>query len=431
MDETISEQLSNLRQLYAEAAPTDEKLACEYAWIIVKALNDHSQTIGPRASRELLAEYLKLPIECPSKLHSALLSAAVRVAESTADFHFVPFLKLWGLSNLRPEDYERWHGGTVANRAMPSLVERVAKAYMHALLLRPGEMMPDEQLSALLPTLTNKGYFPIQHMIVTRINEVTGKDGRKWRFVTLSSNEGLEVECVSQTLQAHPLNPLPAGRRLQVCIGQLYDVLVHQKTGEVPEEKEEPLRGGRGTASRFTVERAYLSQHKTSDFFPAVTGYIDLLDLNHHHFHIYDAASRHFVAAIQRFSQEKEGQFVRFIPVIPLESRFKSAVIVGAALADDFPPREIRITAVNREKGFASWELTDPTQPIVEAQTAFQQSYGEPLLSYVSGYMNIDKLDGNMAANGKAGKGSVLRAIVFLRRSKDGLKRPYVARVVD
>lgn len=107
MPESLLSQISNLRKLFSEATPTDPKLVSNYAWTIVKLLLQHTEEVDSVTSRQLLAECLKLSIERPSQLYSALLSAAVKVANVYPEFRFTAFLKLWGIDNLRPEDHER------------------------------------------------------------------------------------------------------------------------------------------------------------------------------------------------------------------------------------------------------------------------------------------------------------------------------------
>ena len=370
MDDSLTEQLAELRKAFAEAAPTDADTIVRYAWVVIKVLSSQSESMDSLTCRQLLAECMRLPLPKPSAVYSALLSVAVKVAAATPDFHFALFLERWDVANLRPEDHQRQTSGEQGH-TYPSLVERVTKAYGHALLLRPDEALSDNQWKLFLPLFQQNGFLPIQPMVVSRIKEATTREGRKLRFVTLSSLGGHEVECTTSQLQPHPLRPLPPDKRHYVNYGQLYDVLLCQKDGK-----------------KMTVHEAYLSAHQARDVFPQVVGYVDSIDAAHGHMHIFDAQSRHFVAPVQRFSQERVGQFVRFLPLIPLQSKFKTAIIVGHASAADFPPRIIRITAVNTDKGYASWELAYASSPIAESLSMYQQAQGEPPSSYTTGYLD-------------------------------------------
>lgn len=407
---SLIEQLQNLRALFRDATPTDPKVINDYAWLMVKLLNAQVETLGSVHSRQILADYLKLPVQRPSQLHSALLSAAIKVASVYHDFRFASFLRMWDVGNLRPEDKERQRSQD--GRTFPSLAERTAKALGHSLLLHPEEGNSIAE-SGLRSFLADHGLavFP---MLVTRIKEAMGKDNRKYIFVTLTSPEGVEVETIAHNLQVSPLHPLPEGKRHYVNIGQLYDVLLREKSGQADD-------------ASLSVSCAYLSQNLPQHVFPSPIGFVDHIDQKYSHMHIYDAQSRHFVAHIQRFSREKEGDFVRFIPVTPRASKFKTAIILSIipATAQEVQSilREIRITTVNTEKNYASWELTDKSTPIIETLSPLQLSRGEQSPSFTQGYLPL--------TTSSLSPATTLRALIYLKRGKDGTKRPYVARIDD
>lgn len=428
MPESLLSQISNLRKLFSEVTPTDSKVVSNYAWTIVKLLLQYTEEVDSVTARQLLAECLKLPIERPSQLYSALLSAAVKVANAYPEFRFASFLRLWGINNLRPEDNERQQASSPQSSSslkknFPSLVEKTTKALAHSLLLHP----EDELTTELIPMLQTAGYqvrssslsssssltYPL---LVTRIKEVVSKEGRKLIFVTLTSPEGLEVECISSQLQPSPLHPLPEGKRHYVNIGQLYDCLLHTK-------QESSL------SSSLSLKEAYLSQQKPTEVFPTEIGYIESIDQQHGHMHIYDAHSRHFVAPILRFSKEKVGDFIRFIPIIPAVSKFKTAIILATVPHPVGEPaestsevqtilREIRITHINKEKGYAAWELVDKTHPITELLSPLQLSQGETSPTFTTGYLNLtEELSSSLSL-------SSYKAFIYLRRGKDCQKRP-------
>lgn len=425
---TIISQLADLRKLYAEAQPEDPRVINDYAWTMVKALLHNTSDIDSVTARRLLADCIKLPLQRPSQIYSALLAAAVKVAKVYPEFHFAVFLKMWGQQNLMPEDYEKQTSQD--GKSFPSLAERTAKALANSLLLH----QEDRALG-----LTATG-FSVCPMLVTRIKESTGKDGRKYRFVTLTSQEGIEMECISNLLQPSPLHPLPEGKRHYVNIGQLYDCLLHS-TNSTSSSADQKL------------SLAYLSLQRPTDLFPTAIGYVESIDTAHGHMHIYDNQSRHFVAHILRFSREKVGDFVRFIPVTPLQSRFKTAVILSVMPSSSEEIlnvlREIRITQVNKEKHYAAWELIDKEQPITEHLSALQLSQGEASPVFTSGYFSLETLPAEFpasnvkdsassvaslsASNNKSQsesyfvQGQHLRAFIYLRRGKDKLKRPHVA----
>ena len=416
MKDNLFTQLANLRKLYSEAAPEDPKTISDYAWTIVKVLLQHTAEIDSTTARQLLAECIKLPIVRPSKLYSALLAAAVKVAGLYPEFHFAVFLKIWGHGNLRPEDCERQ--SRQDGKSFSSLKEQAAKAFANSLLLHP-ENRTNDWAQAILKELSGDT-FSFHAMIVSRIKEAVGKDGRKYRFVTLTSPEGLEVETISHNLQLSPLQPMPENKRHYVNIGQLYNVLLRNNAdGDKP-----------------TLFHAYLYNISASEYFPLEIGYIESIDSASQMMHIYDRFSRHFVAHVLRFSSERAGDFIYFHPIIPSKSKFKTAILTGKAPcpipqnqdANSEQPaliRAIRITNINKERGYAAWELIDKSYPITEQLSPLQLSQGEIAPAFTTGYLNLATVPNSSGLS----SGQSLRALIYLKRGKDKQKRPHVARI--
>lgn len=421
MAENIIPQLTNLRKLYAEAAPTDPKVISDYVWTIVKAILQNGDEIDSVTSRQLLADGLRLTTERPSKLYSALLSAAIKIADTYPEFHFARFLRMWDIANLRPDDEGR--SRTRDGKMFYSLAERAAKRLALALMRHPEDLAtlteessPSHDYASFL--LSHK--YILRPVIVTRIKEVQSENGRKYRFVTLTTPEGLQVETVSQNLKPSPYHPLPEGKRHYVNIGQCYNVMLHGK--DIPEDT--PTHNH---LSDWSVQEAYLATQDPTTLFPSAIGFIESIDQTHGHMHIYDAHSRHFVAPVQRFSRERAGDFVRFIPIIPTASKFKTAIILSTVPTDYSKVRadlrDIRITAINKEKGYAVWELIDKTRPITELLSPLQLSQGETSPSFTSGYLNLtEELSSSLSS-------SSYKAFVYLKRGKDRQKRPQIARL--
>lgn len=424
MADNLLTQLANLRKLYSEAAPEDPKTISDYAWTIVKVLLQHTTEIDSITARQLLAECIKLPITRPSKLYSALLAAAIKVANLYPEFHFAVFLKMWEPDNLRPEDSERQ--SRQDGKSFSSLKEQTAKLLAHSLLLHPEDRAKD-WAESLLKEL-NGEVFSFHAMIVSRIKEAVGKDGRKYRFVTLTSPEGLEVETISHNLQVSPLQPQPQNKHHYVNIGQLYNVLLRNNAD----------------SSKPAFVHAYLYNINTTIYFPKEIGYIESVDPNSQLMHIYDRFSRHFVAHILRFSNEQTGDFVYFHPIVPLRSKFKTAIIIGKAPCplpqrqedNPKPPsliRAIRISNINKEKGYATWELLDKSYPITEQLSPLQISLGEQSPSFTYGHIALDKYNEIPPAKTFVNDipltiGLELYAVIYLKRDKDKQKRPYIAK---
>ncbi len=436
MSESIVSQLATARKLFSEVSTADPKVTSDYGWTLVKALLHNLSEIDSVTARQLLADCIKLPLKRPSKFHSALLAAAVKVAQAYPEFHFATFLKMWGMENFRSEDKE--HQKTADGKVFLSLEERTARILAHSLLLHP-EDRPLLQTSVFATFIASFG-LSIHPMLVTRIKPATGKDGRKYIFVTLTSPEGVEIECISHSLQPSPLHPLPEGKRHYVNIGQLYDVLLRKKElalGKATVPDASP------SGHTYSLLSSYLSSQRPSDLFPTEIGYIEHIDTEHSHMHIYDRHSRHFVAPVQRFSREKEGDFIRFIPIIPQNSKFKTAIILTSvpSSSEDVKNilREIRITTINKDKGYAAWELIDKQEPITELLSPLQLSQGETSPSFTSGYLNLAPVPDASPSGSKAPipdasssgltSGASLHALIYLKRGKDRQKRPHVAKI--
>lgn len=454
MPESVLSHLVDLRKAFSEAAPEDPKVISDYAWTVVKVLLQHSDEIDSTMARQLLADCLRLPIERPSKLYSTLLAAALKVAATYPEFRFAAFLRMWNVANLRPEDNERQHvpgpAGSPAGRDFPSLMEKTAKTLAHSLLLHPEDAQAlSPSPSAVSPVaessrvdcnslLSTQG-LSIHPMLVTRIKEAVNKEGRKFIFVTLTSPEGLEVECISKQLQPHPLHPLPEGKRHYVNIGQLYDCLLRIKPSSP--SPSSPLatvpdvfpsgNPSAASSSGLTLAEAFLSQQPPTDVFPTEIGYLESIDQQHAHMHIFDSRSRHFVAPIQRFSREKVGDFVRFIPIIPAGSKFKTAIILTTVPSDSSEVlstlRDIHIININKEKAYATWELTDKTSPITELLSPLQLSLGESSPTFTSGYLNLASVPDISPSDLR--EGQTFQAFIYLRRGKDKLKRPHISKI--
>lgn len=389
MDENILEQLRELRARYADAAPTEKSVVERYGWIIGKALFKHADELGALICRQLLAEFMKLNVERPSRLYSFMMMAATKIAAQYAEFHFVPFLQMWGIQNLQSEDF--LSAKSDDGKTFPSLAERICKQYMLALLHRPEETLDDSAYSMAHKLMLDYGYYGVRTMVVTRVTQSEMR-GKRLYFAQLVAEDGAE------SMVTRPYPPK---------VGQLFDAVLRYK---------------KGTDELSVVESAAARAH-IDEAFTVVGGYVEHIDLQHNHIHIYDSASRHFVSSGQNI-RVNQGDFVRFVPVVPKKNKFKTAIITAPMPHDEgakfFGLREITIKYVDQEKGYCAWELVDKSAPIVELGTT------EP--SYVSGFINKALFE--QYGRPMPQKNTTLQAIVFLKRGKDGLKRPHVALLV-
>lgn len=400
----IRVQLNELMTLFAEAKPTDSKMREHYAWIICKVLNRDSALLGSVQCRRLLAEYMRLDMERPSKLHSAMLASAVKVASAYSDFHFIPFINMWGLENLRDEDYEQQKNNE--GKVFPSLADRVGRTYVTASLMRPDEKLSDISQKKMDGIIVAMGLHKPIPMVVSRIVEMTSGT-RKVRFASLVAVDGTEATCELHGLMKNPTVESNANVRHFVNVGQLYDVILKEKSSSEGRK----------------VFLGLLSQKRLDEVFPCCVGYVEHIDVEHRHIHIYDNQSRHFVSSGQKVSP-KVGQYVKFVPVVPAKNKFKSAIILSYVAASDGPImfgiRELVVTYINKESGYISWDLADKEVPIVELGTE------EP--TFTGGYIPTNFFVERNTPIPEVGR--KLKAILFLKRGKNLNKHPYIVQVI-
>ncbi len=141
-------------EIYATVVPYQDnntlpdKSHYAFGWIIYYALHQsHPNAIMER--KHMLAHYLRLDVEKPHKLHSMILTEAIRLykdaadvafstkktedlAKKTAPMHFsiVNFVRLWNLDNLRPGD---WRRKEYEGKKLPSTIEKLITHYVDEL----------------------------------------------------------------------------------------------------------------------------------------------------------------------------------------------------------------------------------------------------------------------------------------------------------
>lgn len=340
-------------------------------WDIYRYLNAHvgDGTLSSEEARTLLSGYMKVHTTVPSLLHSRILYVALKMADAYPDFRLSAFLQLWGFpENLRDEDRQPQVGQDGKKYlALQVKAERRLQTY---LLHHPAERAADD--AGILP------------MIAVKVFQ-TERDGRKVRSVKLVGPQGQELLADSHSFKCKPWE----------IQGRMFDVII--RTSQAGNERAQEIAP---------------SQQPVEDAFPSVTGYVDRVDAEHGHYHVFDNLSRHFVAEKPALRLQK-GDFVRFSPVIPAKDKFKSAVI-HAVLSEQegcasFGLLQATVTYVDPVKGFFAYRLTDtpPTTPegiITPEGTA------------------------DLTLCPTATKNATLHLLLFLTRGKEGIKRNHVAK---
>lgn len=108
------------------ACPGDREAQTGFGWELYRHTKElmAADSINLGAVKRNLNDYLKLDVEKPSLLHSCILQLAARLAGQDK-FSMLVFSRLWNLSNLRPEDYERFRAED--GKEYPSLAEKVVQ----------------------------------------------------------------------------------------------------------------------------------------------------------------------------------------------------------------------------------------------------------------------------------------------------------------
>ncbi len=112
-----------------------------YAWILYYALHQSAQSdITPR--KQMLARYFRLEVTRPHKLHSMILTEAIRLyrdarekafgkrEDEVVKFSIMAFMEIWNASHLRPGD---WRRKDVNGQRLPSTVEKLLTVYVDEL----------------------------------------------------------------------------------------------------------------------------------------------------------------------------------------------------------------------------------------------------------------------------------------------------------
>ena len=105
----------------------NSQLYQDYGWLIYYALKQTA--VGEAHNRKaLLNQCLQLDLPKPSILHSLILVEAIKVEQNTPlQFCIRDFIRLWGLENLREEDWEQYR--TEEGNTLPSTVEKLIGVY--------------------------------------------------------------------------------------------------------------------------------------------------------------------------------------------------------------------------------------------------------------------------------------------------------------
>lgn len=361
-----------------ESISTDAAHPDETNWKIFRYLQHNYKTMGSVMARTLLAAYMKLHVKRMSLIDSCMLGMAVNVSETYSDFKLPKFLEAWGYDRfLRPQDLRRQTGKD--GRQYLSLKERVERALQSYMLHHPEE--------------NKEACDAIVSMYAAKVIEKEA-NGRRRRYVKFVARNGSEVLADSHQFPCRPW---------EIC-GRMFDVL-----------RRVSKQGNEHAAD------IVLSQKRVDEVFSVEVGYVDFVDENHGHIHVYDSQSRHFVAlkSVHSALNITAGSYVSFCPIIANGDHFKWAAIVG--LMDKYEGRnafgvyEAKVEYANPKEKYIRYSLESaikytPEGNIIKGGFASTAALPDDVRNGIV----ID---------------SHVRLILFLKRGKDGIKHNYVAEV--
>ena len=154
-----------------------------------------------------------------------------------------------------------------------------------------------------------------------------------------------------------------------------------------------------------------------------IIGYVHSYDAGNDYYHIYDNQSRHFVA-VSPLQRPQIGDFVWFSPIIPRESKFKSAIVIKSedprAGLGTFGLVEAEVTVVNRKESYIGYRLLSFPPATTEGEYAKE--------GYASLRLVVDT-NGKPASN-TLRKGQRVRMLLYLTRGKDALKHNHIEKIL-
>lgn len=157
----------NAKEVYAAVAPLHDngslpqKSHYPFGWIIYYALHQAADSAIDLRKR-MLARYLKLNVAKPHKLHSMILTEAIRLykdaknlafgrkKEEVTTFSISRFALLWNTANLRPGD---WRRKEIEGKPLSSTAEKLITHWTDEIL--SGKETVPAQLSEILTTAMN------------------------------------------------------------------------------------------------------------------------------------------------------------------------------------------------------------------------------------------------------------------------------------
>lgn len=250
-----------------------------YGWDIFKATRQLTQQGAqdqwPAAvvgeAKRYLGAYMKLDVERPSMLHSCILQQALRLA-SGGHLKVMVFARMWGLENLRQEDFERYV--TEDGKSRPSLAETVVQQaakeaaasgqpgdldYIHPFVDQAMERFPDNVWLKLNKVKILRALGRQEDARTLAIDFARTKSGEYWAWELLGdlvTEAEQRISCYCKALICSQDDAFVSGVRLKLA--RVLADLEHfaEAKGEVMRVIDHKTRAGH----RLPVEARELSQ---------------------------------------------------------------------------------------------------------------------------------------------------------------------------
>lgn len=370
------------------------------AWDIYYFINNNLGSSSSVELRTVLSAYFKIEVARPSKVHSAMLSVALKMSEHIPDFRLPSFLKMWRYPQFLLEEDKRDVVDEKNHRTYLSLEKKVNRKLLSYFLHH------QEDRSLMLEFFNNVDV-AIKCMVATKVFE-TNKNGRRIFSVKLVSAEGDELLVDSHVFPC----------RFYEIQNRMFDVSV--------------LASKTGNARAMEVVQ---SRQRIEDVFPVCIGYVDRIDEAHNHQHVYDSLSRHFVADSSQVRAVK-GSFVLFSPVVPKVDKFKTAyihrVINTTEALQNFCVVDISIVRMSSEYKSFAYTIDSPLPETPEGIYSSQGfvNFDTPLLHLDSEMTELSVVKTEVVTESNVKVGDKLQAVILLKRGRDGMKHNSVLLVI-
>ena len=117
----------NIYRQVLQHQPQNQDIKTNIGWELYRLIQPLIKTENKNvfAIKKLLNEYLKLQCERPSLLHSLMLGVADKLI-TESNFNLVGFIKIWGIENLRDDDFQPYVDNESGKR-FPCLAQKIVQ----------------------------------------------------------------------------------------------------------------------------------------------------------------------------------------------------------------------------------------------------------------------------------------------------------------